>query len=81
ASAGFPLPGRIGAIHAQGPRVIAHVDVGVVLVVELTPRAVSELALREGTQVYLIVKSNSVLALDALEAGPGNGQGSEDDTT
>ncbi len=74
------LPGRIGAIHAQGPRVIAHVDVGVVLVVELTPRSVSELALREGTQVYLIVKSNSVLALDALEAGPGTGHGSEDDT-
>ena len=61
------LPGRIKAIHAQGPRVIAHVDVGAVLVVELTPRAVADLALREGTQVYLIVKSNSVLALDALE--------------
>ncbi len=61
------LPGKIEAIHAQGPRVIAHVDVGVVLVVELTPRAVSDLALREGTQVYLIVKSNSVLALDALD--------------
>ena len=46
---------------------IAHVDVGVILVVELTPRAVADLALREGAQVYLIVKSNSVLALDALE--------------
>ncbi len=62
------LPGRIEAIHSQGPRVIAHVDVGVVLVVELTPRAVADLGLREGAQVYLIVKSNSVLALDAIDS-------------
>ncbi len=67
-SAQNTLPGRIEAIHAQGPRVIAHVDVGVSLVVELTPRAVSELALREGDLVYLIIKSNSVLALDSLDS-------------
>lgn len=63
------LPGKIKTIHAQGARVIAHVDVGVMLVVELTPRAVADLGLRQGTQVYLIVKSNSVLALDALDGG------------
>ena len=68
------LPGKIEAIHAQGARVIAHVDVGVMLVVELTPRAVADLGLRQGTQVYLIVKSNSVLALDALDGGSASTQ-------
>ena len=68
------LPGKIKTIHAQGARVIAHVDVGVILVVELTPRAVADLGLRQGTQVYLIVKSNSVLALDALDGGSASTQ-------
>ena len=68
------LPGKIESIHAQGARVIAHVDVGVILVVELTPRAVADLGLRQGTQVYLIVKSNSVLALDALDGGSASTQ-------
>ena len=68
------LPGKIKTIHAQGARVIAHVDVGVMLVVELTPRAVADLGLRQGTQVYLIVKSNSVLALDALDGGSASTQ-------
>ena len=68
------LPGKIESIHAQGARVIAHVDVGVMLVVELTPRAVADLGLRQGTQVYLIVKSNSVLALDALDGGSASTQ-------
>ena len=58
------LPGTVEEIHAEGPRVLAHVDVGVTMVVELTPRAVTDLALREGAQVYLIVKSNSVLVLN-----------------
>lgn len=61
------LHGTIRAIHARGPRVIAHVDVGIVLVAELTPRSVADLALREGTPVHLIIKSNSILALDALD--------------
>lgn len=59
------LPGTVKEIHAQGPRVLAHVDVGATVVVELTPRAVTSLELREGIQVYLIVKSNSVLVLDS----------------
>ena len=58
------LPGRIGELHMHGPRVLAHVDVGVQIAVELTPRAVTDLALRDGLPVYLIVKSNSVLVLD-----------------
>ena len=57
------LPGTVTEIHAQGPRVLAHVNVRATIVVELTPRAVTALDLREGTPAYLIVKSNSVLVL------------------
>ena len=61
------LPGTITELHVHGPRVLARVDVGVELVVELTPRAVTDLALRLGSPVYLIVKSNSVLLLDGRD--------------
>ncbi len=61
------LPGTITELHVHGPRVLARVDVGVELVVELTPRAVTDLALRRGLPVYLIVKSNSVLLLDGRD--------------
>ena len=61
------LPGTITELHVHGPRVLARVDVGVELVVELTPRAVTDLALRLGSPVYLIVKSNSVLVLDGRD--------------
>lgn len=61
------LPGTITELHVHGPRVLARVDVGVELVVELTPRAVTDLALRRGSPVYLIVKSNSVLLLDGRD--------------
>lgn len=61
------LPGTITELHVHGPRVLARVDVGVELVVELTPRAVTDLALHPGSPVYLIVKSNSVLLLDGRD--------------
>ena len=61
------LPGTITELHVHGPRVLARVNVGVELVVELTPRAVTDLALRRGLPVYLIVKSNSVLLLDGRD--------------
>lgn len=61
------LPGTITELHVHGPRVLARVDVGVELVVELTPRAVTDLALHRGAPVYLIVKSNSVLLLDGRD--------------
>ena len=61
------LPGTIAELHVHGPRVLARVDIGVEVVVELTPRAVTDLALRRGSPVYLIVKSNSVLLLDGRD--------------
>ena len=61
------LPGTISELHVHGPRVLARVDVGVELVVELTPRAVTDLALHSGLPVYLIVKSNSVLVLNGRD--------------
>ena len=61
------LPGTITELHVHGPRVLARVDIGIEVVVELTPRAVTDLALRRGSPVYLIVKSNSVLVLDGRD--------------
>ena len=51
-------------MHTLGPRVLVYVDVGAILVVEITPWAVADLNLHEGQDVYLIIKSTSILALD-----------------
>ena len=59
------LQGTIQQVHVRGPRVLVYVDVGASLVVEITPPALRDLALAEGQQVYLIVKSNSIMVLDA----------------
>ena len=56
--------GRVEEMHTLGPRVLVYVDVGAILVVEITPWAVADLNLREGQDVYLIIKSTSILALD-----------------
>ena len=55
----------IEEIHTLGARVLVYADVGVRLVAEITPGALRELDLREGQPVYLIVKTNSIMVLDA----------------
>jgi molybdate transport system ATP-binding protein len=59
------LQATVEEIHTTGARVLVYADIGTRLVVEITPRALRELALREGQQVYLIIKSTSILAMDA----------------
>ena len=54
-------------IHLVGPRVLVYADVGTRLVVEVTPGALRELDLREGQEVYLIIKTNSIMVLDVPE--------------
>ena len=57
------LPGRIVRLSTLGRAVIAFVDVGVVWMVALTPAAVSELELREGVEVFTVVKASAVSVL------------------
>ena len=63
------LEGTIQEIHIRGARVLVYVDVGALLVVEITSLALSDLALRDGQQVHLIIKSNSIIVLDAAKDG------------
>ena len=72
---GLDVPPRISArnvvsatideIHVLGSRVLVYADVGARIVVEITPNALAELGLREGQQVFLIIKTNSIMVLDA----------------
>lgn len=54
-------------IHLTASRVLVYADLGTCLVAELTAGALRELSLRRGQTVYLIIKANSILVLDAPE--------------
>ena len=58
------LPGRIQGIHRVEEEVLLYADVGVPLLVEITPEALSSLELREGQDVFLVIKSSSIMVLD-----------------
>ena len=59
------VPARIEEVHVVGPRVLVYVDMGARLVVEITPNALAELELKVGQTVQLIIKTNSIMVLDA----------------
>jgi len=61
------LRGRISEIHSVGETVLVYADVGVDLVATITPAALIDLSLTEGQEVYLVIKANSVMVLDAEE--------------
>ena len=54
----------IDEIICVGARVLIYVNVGERIVAEITPSALLELELRQGQDVYLIVKANSILIMD-----------------
>ena len=54
---------RVTGLHPVGVRTVAYCDLGVSIAVELSPGAVSELQLREGSDIFLIIKSNSIKVL------------------
>ncbi len=58
------LGARLTELHPVKGRILAYCDVGVSIVVELTQDAVADLELREGRDVYLIVKTNSIRVLN-----------------
>ena len=58
------LKGRIQGIHSVDGEVLVDADVGVPLLVEITSEALDELELREGQDIYLVIKSSSIMVLD-----------------
>ena len=59
------IPARIEEIHVLGHRVLVFADVGVRLIAEITPSALKDLDLKQGQQIYLIIKTNSIVVMDA----------------
>ena len=57
----------IDEVHVLEDHVLINADVGERIVVEVTHAAMRDLGLRKGQDVYLIVKSNSILVLDRPE--------------
>ena len=60
-SARNTVPAVIRELRKAGGRVLVHVDIGDSLVVEITPASASDLALKPGLDVYLVIKTNSIL--------------------
>ena len=58
------LSGTVEEVNVVGSRVLVYVDVGQRLVVEITRGALRDLGIRPAQQVYLIVKSSSIMVLD-----------------
>ena len=58
------LKGRIQGIHRVDGSVLLYADVGAPLMVEITPDALDSLGLYEGQDVYLVIKSSSIMVLD-----------------
>ena len=58
------LPAVINEIQKTGTRVVVGLDIGTKLIADITVRALLELDLRVGQNVYAIVKSSSVIVLD-----------------
>ncbi|MCE2465198.1 MAG: molybdenum ABC transporter ATP-binding protein [Dehalococcoidia bacterium] len=58
------LHGRVESIHPIDNNVLVYADVGTSIMAEITPEALENLGLREGQDVYLVIKSSSIIALD-----------------
>jgi molybdate transport system ATP-binding protein len=58
------IPARLTELDVVSGRTLAHFDVGARLVAEVTDVSVRDLGLRPGSEVYLIMKSNSVQVLN-----------------
>lgn len=63
-SARNAIRARVSEIHSVDSRVLVYADIGTRVVVEITPNSLEALQLREGTEMYLIIKANSVIPLE-----------------
>lgn len=55
---------RVSEIHKVDSRVLVYADIGTRVVVEITSNSLEALELREETEMYLIIKANSVIPLE-----------------
>ncbi|HUX07005.1 MAG TPA: molybdenum ABC transporter ATP-binding protein [Acidobacteriota bacterium] len=53
------LRGRVAGFANVGSLILVHVDIGCELIVELTHGAATELLLAEGTEIWVLIKSNA----------------------
>ena len=60
-SARNAAPSVIRDLHEVGGRVLVNLDIGDRFVAEVTPASASELRLRSGQDVHVVIKSNSIL--------------------
>ena len=63
-SARNAIRARVSEIHRVDSRVLVYADIGTRVVVEITPNSLHALELHEGTEIYLIIKANSVIPLE-----------------
>ena len=63
-SARNAIRARVSEIHRIDSRVLVYADIGTRVVVEITPNSLHALDLHEGTEIYLIIKANSVIPLE-----------------
>ena len=63
-SARNAIPARVSEIHMVDSMVLVYADIGTRVAVEITSNSLDALGLREGTQMYLIIKANSVIPLE-----------------
>jgi molybdopterin-binding protein len=57
------IKANVQEIHDLGSQVLVFADVGERITVEITPSALADLRLREGSDVYLVIKTNSITVL------------------
>ena len=58
------LKARVEAIHPLGPRVLVQATLDQPWLAEITPDALADMGLKEGQDIYLVIKSSSIMALD-----------------
>jgi len=66
-SARNTIRSTIREIHALDYRALIYVDIGVQVIVEITQASLTDLGLKVGEDIYLIIKTNSVVILDAAD--------------
>lgn len=64
-SARNTVKSTIREIHVLGSRVLVYADIGTQIIVEITQASLADLDLKVGEDIYLIIKTNSVVVLDS----------------
>lgn len=67
-SARNAIRARVSEIHTVDSRVLVYADIGARVAIEITPNSLDTLELYVGTEIYLIIKANSVIPLEGRES-------------